>query len=417
MPSLCRKCFNTFNEEGRCPRCSSPLVVSHSELFDLNIAHMDCDAFYASVEKRDNPDLADKPVIIGGGRRGVVSTACYIARIRGVKSAMPMFKALEKCPDAVVIRPRMKIYAEISQQIREMMNDITPLVEPLSLDEAFMDLSGTHKLHGAPPAVILAKLMDRISGNLGLTGSIGLSHNKFLAKIASDLNKPNGYSIIGEAETSSFLQDKPIRLIWGVGASMQKSLEKSGIRTFSDLLRWDRKDLVSKFGSMGDRLWFLARGQDARVVSNSDRIKSISNETTLNENTSNIRVLEGHLWRLCEKVSSRAKLKGLAGTIMILKLKSSNHKIITRRVTLRDPTYMADVLFRSTYPLMEAAVENGPFRLVGAGLSGLCLASQAQREPELLDNGALNRIKVERVTDEIREKFGDEAMIKGRSLL
>ena len=417
MPSLCRKCFNTFNEEGRCPRCSSPLVVSHSELFDLNIAHMDCDAFYASVEKRDNPDLADKPVIIGGGRRGVVSTACYIARIRGVKSAMPMFKALEKCPDAVVIRPRMKIYAEISQQIRAMMNDITPLVEPLSLDEAFMDMSGTHKLHGAPPAVMLAKLMDRISDNLGLTGSIGLSHNKFLAKIASDLNKPNGYSIIGEAETSSFLKDKSIRLIWGVGASTQKSLEKSGIRTFLDLLRWDRKDLVSKFGSMGDRLWFLARGQDARVVSNSDRIKSISNESTLNENTSNIRVLEGHLWRLCEKVSSRAKSKGLAGTIMILKLKSSNHKIITRRVTLRDPTYMADVLFRSTYPLMEAAMENGPFRLVGAGLSGLCLASQAQREPELLDDGALNRIKVERVTDEIREKFGDEAMIKGRSLL
>ena len=417
MPSLCRKCFNTFNEEGRCPRCSSPLVVSHSELFDLNIAHMDCDAFYASVEKRDNPDLADKPVIIGGGRRGVVSTACYIARIRGVKSAMPMFKALEKCPDAVVIRPRMKIYAEISQQIRAMMNDITPLVEPLSLDEAFMDLSGTHKLHGVPPAVMLAKLMDRISDNLGLTGSIGLSHNKFLAKIASDLNKPNGYSIIGEAEASSFLKDKSIRLIWGVGASTQKSLEKSGIRTFLDLLRWDRKDLVSKFGSMGDRLWFLARGQDARVVSNSDRIKSISNETTLNENTSNIRVLEGHLWRLCEKVSSRAKSKGLAGTIMILKLKSSNHKIITRRVTLRDPTYMADVLFRSTYPLMEAAIENGPFRLVGAGLSGLCLASQAQREPELLDDGALNRIKVERVTDEIREKFGDEAMIKGRSLL
>ena len=417
MPSLCRKCFNTFNEERRCPRCSSPLVVSHSELFDLNIAHMDCDAFYASVEKRDNPDLVDKPVIIGGGRRGVVSTACYIARIRGVKSAMPMFKALEKCPDAVVIRPRMKIYAEISQQIREMMNDITPLVEPLSLDEAFMDMSGTHKLHGAPPAVMLAKLMDRISSNLGLTGSIGLSHNKFLAKIASDLNKPNGYSIIGEAETSSFLQDKPIRLIWGVGASMQKSLEKSGIRSFSDLLRWDRKDLVSKFGSMGDRLWFLARGQDARAVSNSDRIKSISNETTLNENTSDLRVLEGHLWRLCEKVSSRAKLKGLAGTIMILKLKSANHKIITRRLTLRDPTYLADVLFRSTYPLMEAAIENGPFRLVGAGLSGLCLASQAEREPELLDEGALNRIKVERVTDEIREKFGDEAMIKGRSLL
>ena len=156
MPALCRKCFNTFSEKGRCPICRSPLVVSHNELFDLNIAHMDCDAFYASVEKRDNPDLADKPVIIGGGKRGVVSTACYIARIRGVKSAMPMFKALEKCPDAVVIRPRMKVYAAISQEIREMMNDITPLVEPLSLDEAFMDLSGTRKLHGVPPAVMLS---------------------------------------------------------------------------------------------------------------------------------------------------------------------------------------------------------------------------------------------------------------------
>ena len=417
MPSLCRKCFNTFTEEGRCPICNSPLVVSHDELFNLNIAHMDCDAFYASVEKRDNPELADKPVIIGGGRRGVVSTACYIARICGVKSAMPMFKALEKCPDAVVIRPRMKLYAEISQQIRVMMTDITPMVEPLSLDEAFMDLSGTHKLHGVPPAVMLAKLMDRISGKLGLTGSIGLSHNKFLAKIASDLNKPNGYSIIGEAETGSFLKDKSVRLIWGVGSSAQKSLEKAGIRTFSDLLRWDRKDLAKKFGSMGDRLWFLAKGQDARIVSNNDRVKSISNETTLFENTSDLRVLEGHLWRLCEKVSSRAKSKGLAGSVVILKLKSSNHKLITRRLTLRDPTHLADILFRSTYPLMKASISNGPFRLVGVGLSGLCFASQAEREPELLDNGALKRIKVERVTDEIREKYGDEAVIKGRSLL
>ena len=417
MPSLCRKCFNTFTEEGRCPICNSPLVVSHDELFSLNIAHMDCDAFYASVEKRDNPELADKPVIIGGGRRGVVSTACYIARICGVKSAMPMFKALEKCPDAVVIRPRMKLYAEISQQIRVLMTDITPMVEPLSLDEAFMDLSGTHKLHGVPPAVMLAKLMDRISGKLGLTGSIGLSHNKFLAKIASDLNKPNGYSIIGEAETGSFLKDKSVRLIWGVGSSAQKSLEKAGIRTFSDLLRWDRKDLAKKFGSMGDRLWFLAKGQDARIVSNNDRVKSISNETTLFENTSDLRVLEGHLWRLCEKVSSRAKSKGLAGSVVILKLKSSNHKLITRRLTLRDPTHLADILFRSTYPLMKASISNGPFRLVGVGLTGLCFASEAEREPELLDNGALKRIKVERVTDEIREKYGDEAVIKGRSLL
>jgi len=190
MPALCRACLTEIEEASRCPACGSPRVLSHPELFSLSIAHMDCDAFYASVEKRDNPELRDKPVIIGGGRRGVVSTACYIARIKGVRSAMPMFKALKLCPEAIVVRGRMDTYVEVSRQIRKLMEDLTPDIEPLSLDEAFLDLSGTARLHGHPPAVMLANLLKRMEEELGITGSIGLSQNKFLAKVASDLDKP-----------------------------------------------------------------------------------------------------------------------------------------------------------------------------------------------------------------------------------
>src|SRR6056297_808265 len=265
MPALCRDCLTTFATGARCPACRRPRVLSHPELFDLSIAHMDCDAFYASVEKRDDPSLADKPVIIGGGRRGVVSTACYVARIRGVRSAMPMFQALRLCPNAVVVRPRMEAYAEASRAIRAMMEEMTPAIQPLSLDEAFLDLSGTRKLHGAPPAVMLARLVRRMRTELGLTGSIGLSHNKFLAKVASDLDKPHGFSVIGKADTAAFLRDQPVGLIWGVGAATQEALARTGIRTFSDLLRWDKTDLVARFGSMGERLYHLARSEERRV--------------------------------------------------------------------------------------------------------------------------------------------------------
>jgi len=245
MSALCRDCLSQFDALSRCPECGSPRVTTHPELFDLSIAHMDCDAFYASVEKRDNPELESKPVIIGGGRRGVVSTACYVARIRGVRSAMPMFQALKLCPEAVVVKPRMDAYVEASRAIRQMMEDLTPAIEPLSLDEAFLDMTGTTRLHGAPPAVMLAKLVRRMKQELGLTGSIGLSHNKFLAKVASDLDKPHGFSVIGAAETARFLADKPVGLIWGVGAVTQRALDKAGIRTFSDLLRWEKTDLVA----------------------------------------------------------------------------------------------------------------------------------------------------------------------------
>lgn len=416
MPNLCRDCLTTFEAGLRCPSCGRPRVLSHPELFDLSIAHMDCDAFFASVEKRDNPDLRDKPVIIGGGHRGVVSTACYIARIKGVRSAMPMFKALQLCPEAVVVPPRMQAYSEASRAIRQMMDELTPKVEPLSLDEAFLDLRGTAKLHGAPPAVMLARLVKRMHTEIGLTGSIGLSHNKFLAKIASDLDKPRGFSVIGLAETHTFLADKPVKLIWGVGKVGQVSLEKAGIRTFADLRRWDRDDLHVRFGSLGDRLWYLARGQDARSISQRQTVKSISKETTFSVDTAEIDVLDKHIWRLSEQVSDRAKSKSQAGRVVTLKLKRSNHTSLTRRLTLPSPTNMADPIYRTTRGLLEHALGEGPFRLIGVGLSTLIPDESTDAPTDLLDPDASKRADAERARDEIRRKFGKDAIIKGRAL-
>ena len=417
MPALCRDCLTTFETAPkRCSQCGLPRITVHPELFTLSIAHMDCDAFYASVEKRDNPELASKPVIIGGGQRGVVSTACYVARVRGVKSAMPMFQALKLCPEAVVVRPRMEEYVKASKAIRAMMQDLTPAIEPLSLDEAFMDMTGTNKLHGAPPAVMLAKLIKRMKGELGLTGSIGLSHNKFLAKVASDLDKPRGFSVIGKAETNSFLLDKPIGLIWGVGAVAKESLGKAGIQTFSDLLRWDRQDLNQRFGSLGDRLWHLARGHDLRRVTSDSPVKSISNETTFFKDTSDSDILDGHIWRLAEKVSDRAKARDLAGRVVTLKLKRKDHKSLSRRVTLRDPTQIADRIYRTARDLFDQVGPQGPYRLIGVGLSDLVGDADSDLTSDLLDPNAAKRTKAERATDAIRAKFGSDAIVKGRSL-
>jgi DNA polymerase-4 len=417
MPAFCRDCL-TENDpaQRRCVACGRPRVVAHSELYNLGIAHMDCDAFYASVEKRDDPSLEGKPVIIGGGRRGVVSTACYVARIRGVRSAMPMFQALKLCPDAVVIRPRMEIYVAVSRQIRAMMEDLTPAIEPLSLDEAFLDLRGTARLHGAPPAVMLARLVKRMRDELGVTGSIGLSHNKFLAKIASDLDKPRGFSVIGAAETAEFLHGKPVRLIWGVGQAAQASLEAAGIRTFSDLLRWERTDLQARFGAMGDRLWHLARGQDDRSVNARAPVKSISNETTFNDDTGDLDILDGHIWRLAEKVSDRAKARQLAGRVVTLKLKRANHSSLTRRQSLRDASQMADTIYRTARTLMDGAAQEAPFRLIGVGLSDLVGEAAANLSGDLLDPGAVQRSDAERARDKIRAKFGEGAIRKGRAL-
>jgi DNA polymerase-4 len=383
---------------------------------DLSIAHMDCDAFYASVEKRDDPSLADKPVIIGGGRRGVVSTACYVARIKGVRSAMPMFQALKLCPDATVIKPRMSAYVEASKAIKSMMVELTPAIEPLSLDEAFMDLRGTQRLHGAPPAVMLARLIKRMRDELGLSGSIGLSHNKFLAKVASDLDKPRGFSVIGEAETADFLAGKSVRMIWGVGPAAQASLEKVGIRTFDDLLRWEKSDLIARLGGTGERLYHIARGEDFRRVSSHAPVKSISKETTFFEDTADLDVLDGHIWRLSEQVADRAKAKDIAGRVVTLKLKRANFTQISRRISLRDPTQLTDRIYREARALFDTVSDQGPFRLIGTGISDLCAADGADQSGDLLDPDAIQRSKAERATDAIRKRFGSDAIRKGRAL-
>jgi DNA polymerase IV len=417
MPSLCRDCLTlTESAAARCPACRSPRVVHHAELTGLSIAHMDCDAFYASVEKRDNPAIRDQPVIVGGGTRGVVSTCCYIARIHGVRSAMPMFQALKLCPQAVVVKPRFSAYTEASRAIRAMMEDLTPAIEPLSLDEAFLDLTGTERLHGAPPAVLLARLTKRMEDELGLTGSVGLSHNKFLAKIASDLDKPRGFSVIGRTETEAFLRPKPVRIIWGVGQATQTALETAGIRTIADLLRWDRADLGARFGSMGDRLWHLARGLDTRRVNRDEKLKSISKETTFGEDTSDPDLLDGHIWRLSEQVADRAKARGLAGRTVTLKLKRGDFQLVTRRHSLIDPTQLTDRIYRAARELFDHAGAKGPFRLIGVGISDLGPEAQADLAQDLLDPEASRRAAAEHATDAIRARFGAEAIIKGRSL-
>jgi len=414
--TYCRDCLSPMAAPGRCPSCRSPRCLHHPELDSLSIAHMDCDAFYATVEKRDNPELRDHPVIIGGGRRGVVSTACYIARIRGVRSAMPMFKALELCPDAKVVKPRMSVYVQVSRQIRALMEELTPVIEPLSLDEAFLDLSGTERLHGASPAQMMLRLINRIEDEIGVSASVGLSHNKFLAKIASDLEKPRGFSVIGRAETEEFLMRQKVGVIWGVGKVFQQTLARDGIRTIADIRRRDRKELGKRYGSMGDHIWRLAHGQDARRVSTRTPMKSVSNETTFFEDTSDPDLLDGHLWRLSEKLSARLKAKDIAGRVITLKLKRADHRLLTRRISLGQPTQLADTIYGQARPLLERALGEAPFRLIGVGVSTITAGHEADVSADLLDQDAARRARTEQATDAIRAKFGDDAIVKGRSL-
>jgi DNA polymerase-4 len=412
MVSVCRDCFSEVPQGRRCGVCRSPRVVAHPELFSLAIAHVDADAFYASVEKRDDPSLADRPVIIGGDRRGVVATACYIARIRGVRSAMPMFKALSLCPDAVVLKPRMAVYAAVSRQIRALFEALTPLVEPLSLDEAFLDLRGVEKLHGEPPALTLMRLQRRIESETGVTASIGLSHNKFLAKLASDIDKPRGFSVIGRAETEDFLSARPVSAIWGVGRSLEAALAADGFRTVSDLRQADKATLTARYGAMGVRLHDLAWGRDARIVSPDRDAKSLSSETTFDSDIADADTLRVHLWRLSVKVSDRLKAKDLAGRVVVLKLKRRDFRTLTRRRSLTAPTQLADVIYREGALLLERELDAGPFRLIGVGLGSLSTATPDM--PDLLDPDAVRRARAERAADEVRRRFGENAIGKGR---
>lgn len=372
MPALCRDCCRPFKSGTDCPRCGSARVVAHPELFDLSVAHMDCDAFYASVEKRDRPDLADRPVIVGHpGGRGVVTTACYVARRFGPRSAMPMFKALELCPQAVVIAPDIAKYREVSGQIRALLAKACDLIEPLSLDEAYLDLSPDHRLVDRAPAVLLARLARAVERRVGITISVGLSYNKFLAKLASDQDKPRGFSVIGRAEAVARLAPMPASAIWGVGAATADRLARAGITTVADIQTRAEADLVARFGRLGRHLFQMAKGLDDRPVLADRPAKSVSAETTLGIDTRDGAVLAGHLPPLAAKVAARLTKLGVAGATVVLKLKTGDFQSLSRNHRLVEPTARADVLVRVGQSLLTRETDGRAFRLVGLGVTDL----------------------------------------------
>ena len=410
MTGFCRDCGCDIGEgTRRCGACGSPRVVQHPELARLAVAHVDCDAFYATIEKRDDPSLADKPVILGGRQRGVVLTACYVARTFGVCSAMPMFEARRLCPHATVVRPDMEKYARVGKEVRRLMRDLTPLVEPVSIDEAFMDLSGTERLHGTSPAKALAGFAARVERQIGITVSIGLSCNKFLAKIASDLDKPRGFAVIGGAEAAAFLAPRPVTQIFGVGKVAQARLAADGYRTIGDLQRAGEADLVRRYGGEGARLARLARGLDDRPVRAEREAKSISAETTFEHDIGERRALELRLLRLCEKVSARLKAGGLAGSTVTLKLKSANFRLRTRAQSFDRPTQLAAKIFACGRELLAREIDGTQFRLIGIGVSGLAAATGGDLA-DLIDRRAA---QAELAVDRLRERFGDEVVVKG----
>ena len=414
-PAFCRDCLSEARGGDACPSCGSTRVVTHPELDTLAIAHMDCDAFYAAIEKRDDPSLKDKPLIVGGETRGVVSTCCYIARTYGVRSAMPMFQARKLCPQAVILKPRHAHYSQVARQIRGFMEALTPLVEPLSLDEAYLDMSGTDRIHHRTPARTMAALALRIEREIGITVSIGLSGNKFLAKLASELDKPRGFAVIGMAEAKSFLRDKPIAMMRGAGKVMQARLARDGLTTIGQLQDAEPRDLANRYGATGLWLHRMASAQDSRRVDPGGEMKTISSETTFDTDLSKLADLEAVLWRQAERVSARAKAKGLAGKTIVLKLKTRDFRLRTRSASLEAPTQLADRIFRTAQAALKREADGTRFRLLGVGISNLAPAEAAD-PASLIDVQGDKRAAAERAMDKIRTRFGGDAVGKGRGL-
>jgi DNA polymerase IV len=407
---FCRDCLCDLEfATKRCGECGSPRLVRHRALPSLTLAHIDCDAFYATVEKRDNPELADKPVIIGGGRRGVVAAACYISRTFGVRSAMPMFKALALCPSATVIRPDMAKYVRVGREVRRAMQALTPLVEPLSIDEAFLDLEGTQRVHGMIPAKVLARFARDVERDVGITVSVGLSCNKFLAKVASDLDKPRGFAALDQEEARAMLADKPVGFIFGVGPATQERLVQRGFRTIADLQRAEEGELIKQFGAEGRRLWRLARGHDDRRVVADRGAKTISSETTFDNDIRDFATLEKTLWQLSERVSARLKSSELAGSTITLKLKTADFRQRTRSQSIHAPTQLAARIFAVSRQMLTKEIDGTAFRLMGAGVSALRPGSDAH-DIDMLDRRSAD---AERAIDNLRKKFGQAAVIRG----
>ena len=415
--AICRDCLTTSPAEaarpGRCPACGSPRLLDLTSTADLSLAHVDCDAFYASVEKRDHPELADKPVIVGGGgRRGVVSTACYIARTCGVRSAMPTASALKLCPQAIVLAPDMAKYARVGRQIREMMFELTPLVEPLSIDEAFLDLAGCEAVHGMSAAETLARFAHRVERDVGITVSVGLSYCKFLAKLASDLDKPRGFAVIGREEAKARLAPLGVGRLWGVGKVAEERLGRLGIRKIGDLQAIDEPRAMALLGEDGRRLWRLARGVDERKVQVERDAKSLSAEITFDFDVADRAELERTLLGLCERVAARLKKADLSAGGVTLKLRTPDFKLRTRTRSGQSPTQLTTRLFQSARALLEAQPEGEHYRLIGVGAADLRPGAEAD-EADLIEGDRTREKAREFAIDALRDKFGARAIVRG----
>ncbi len=414
MPALCRDCDAQAGAAARCPRCFGRRIARHAELFDLAIAHVDCDAFYASVEKRDRPELAARPVIVGGGVRGVVTAACYVARIQGVRSAMPMFKALKACPDAVVIRPDFAKYVAVARQIRGLMAQLTPLVQPLSIDEAVLDLSGTAALHGGPPALALARFARQVEREAGVTVSIGLAANRLMAKIAAGRDKPRGFCVIGR-DAAALLAPEPVRLLPGIGPAAARRLEEKGITRLGQMQTLDPRAALRLLGEDGPALVRRARGEDDRRVDPTRETRSISAETTFDADLTRREDMEAHLWRLAEKLARRLTEQGFAAGGVVLKLKTAGFTLRTRAQRLPGPTRLPDVLFATARRLLEREADGTAFRLIGIGAQPLAPAAAADI-PDLADPGRGRQVAAQAAIDALRARFGVSAIGRGRGL-
>ena len=401
----------------RCAKCRSPRLRMHPELETLHIAHVDCDSFYASVEKLDHPELASKAVAVGNRERGVVAACCYIARSYGIKSAMPMFQILKLCPDIVIMPARMERYQEIGLQIRDLFKQTTPAIEPLSIDEAFLDLSGLGSLTGKKPCEILAELIIRIKSETDIQVSAGLSANKFLAKTASDLEKPKGYSIIGQEEAQEFLSKRPIESMFGVGKSMANKLHSIGVQTIGDLTRYEHDALIKQFGVYGQSLYYFARGLDTRPVASSEKQKSIGKEHSYGQNIIDIKILDKHLYFTATEVTDTLKAQNLVAAIITLKLRDNKGKAITRSTTLTTPTNLCNIVYKALRPILYRTVDGyTPYRLLGISTTNLT-PFNGMDYMDLGDPNHLKNATKERLIDKINEKVGKKIIITGKDIL
>ncbi|NND95772.1 MAG: DNA polymerase IV [Pirellulaceae bacterium] len=382
------------------------------------ILHIDMDAFYAAIEQRDDPSLRGKPVVVGGSSsRGVVAAASYEARRFGIHSAMPGKRAKELCPDLIFVRGRMSHYAEIGRQVREIFHRYTPVVQPLSLDEAFLDVAGTERLHG-DAATIGRSIKAAIRTELNLVASVGIAPLKFVAKIASDLNKPDGFVEVSADEVIAFLDPLPVSRLWGVGRVGQEKLKRLNLNQIGDIRIFDREILRGKFGKWGDHLWKLANGIDARRVVPDHTAKQISHERTFSEDLSDKETLRAVVSHLCEQVGRRLRRHGREARSVGIKYRREDFRTFARSRTFARPTDCTDEIFRGAVDLLDdmRSKQPRPVRLIGVSVGSLTQPGEAKQLSLFdLDEGESSQREVDKVVDSLTDQIGSNAVYRATS--